>query len=44
VAANACEAVDSPCFEAALESSGYEQVVTDLRATVDQLRANVDAG
>lgn len=45
VAGNACTTADAgPCFEAALESSGFEQAVTDLRATVDQFRANVDAG
>jgi hypothetical protein len=45
VAGNACTAADAaPCFEAALESSGFAAAVGDLRSTVVQFQADIDSG
>lgn len=44
VAANACTFEDSPCWTAALVSSGFEQAVSNLQATASGIRDSVEAG
>ena len=44
VAGNACTVDDSPCFMAALESSGFEQAVSDLEATAHSIETKAETG
>jgi hypothetical protein len=44
VTANACNVADGPCFDEALDSSGVEQAVSDLQATVRSLARAVETG
>jgi hypothetical protein len=44
VTANACNVADGPCFDEALDSSAFEQAVSDLQATVRSLARAVETG